>query len=132
MDSRRCALLIGSWDYENAQLRKLISPGHDVRGLNEVLVNPQIGGFDQVQVLENMSELKIRRSLTTFFSDRPREDLLLLYFSGHGIKDAHGRFYLAAVDTDPKDLLGREFRRVSSTMSCGIRRFRASSCCSKP
>src|SRR5262249_28236990 len=41
-----------------------------------------------------------RRRLATFFANRDRDDLLLLHFSGHGVKDARGRLYLAAADTD--------------------------------
>ncbi|SOE81014.1 TPR repeat [Caballeronia arationis] len=106
MDGVRYALLIGNWEYQNSEFRKLVSPSHDVWGLQAVLADPQIGGFDRVDVLENQIEAKVRRSITGFFKGRSNDDMLLLYFSGHGIKDASGHLYLAAIDTDPNDLLG--------------------------
>lgn len=39
-----------------------------------------------------------------FFADRRREDLLLLYFSCHGVKDPDGRLYFAAANTKVKRL----------------------------
>jgi uncharacterized caspase-like protein len=41
----------------------------------------------------------VRREIETFFANRKRDDLLLLYFSGHGVKDDDGRLYLATTDT---------------------------------
>ena len=41
----------------------------------------------------------MRLEIASFFADRKRNDLLLLYFSGHGIKDDDGRLYLATADT---------------------------------
>ncbi len=43
--------------------------------------------------------------LEEFFSDRKTDDLLLLYFSGHGIKDIDGRLYFAMRNTKLDRLL---------------------------
>src|SRR5215469_10279000 len=47
---------------------------------------------------------KVGREIQGFFNDRNRNDLLLLYFSCHGVKDEDGRLYYAATDTDRKFL----------------------------
>ncbi|SOE81018.1 Uncharacterized protein, contains caspase domain [Caballeronia arationis] len=105
MDSHRYALLVGSWEYQNAQLRKLASPVQDVRALEAVLADSRVGAFDRVDVLENRTAQEIRIALVKFFKERGHDDLLLLYFSGHGLKDELGHFYFAACDTDPNELL---------------------------
>jgi len=44
-------------------------------------------------------ERTIRHSIAEFFADRSHDDVLLLRFSGHGVKDARGRLFLTARDT---------------------------------
>ncbi|MEH1127916.1 hypothetical protein [Micromonospora sp. CPCC 206061] len=42
----------------------------------------------------------LRRRVAAFFADRNPDDVLLLHFSCHGLKDQRGRLYLAAADTE--------------------------------
>lgn len=42
------------------------------------------------------------QEIEDFFMDRNSDDLLILYFSCHGIKDMNGKLYFASVDTRPK------------------------------
>ena len=46
----------------------------------------------------------MRRAIARFFEARSRDDLLLMCFSGHGVRDDHGHLYLAVRDTE-RDLL---------------------------
>jgi hypothetical protein len=101
---RRFALIIGNSDYQDANLARLVTPGKDVSALVEVLRNPRIGGFDEVTALVNESGDAIRRAIARFFDKKKRDDLLLLYFSGHGVRDDHGNLHLAVNDTE-HDLL---------------------------
>ena len=103
--SQRLALVIGNSIYRDPALSGLTTPGADVGALADILLSPEIGGFDDVKLLVNTSSATLRRSISSFFSQKTREDLLLLYFSGHGVLDDQGRLYLAAKDTE-KDLLG--------------------------
>lgn len=105
MEGGRYALLIGTWHYQNDQLPDLASPARDVRDLAAVLADPHVGAFASPDVLENKTAHEIRVAIEGFFSDRLHGDLLVLYFSGHGLKNEHGRFYFAARDTDPKRLI---------------------------
>jgi formylglycine-generating enzyme required for sulfatase activity len=75
-----------------------------VEAMQRVLVDPAIGGFAvaDVQVLENPGVQNIREAIERLFADRNRDDLLLLYFSGHGVVDEAGRFHLTAADTDQR------------------------------
>ena len=44
--------------------------------------------------------LTVRLEINRLYSDRSKDDLLLLYFSGHRIKDDYGDLYLAVKDTN--------------------------------
>ena len=103
---QRLALIIGNSTYLDGALSRLLSPDADVGALGEVLLDPELGGFDDVNVLVNMSSHIIRRSIASFFSKKSREDLLVLYFSGHGVLDDQGHLHLAVRDTDSKLLRG--------------------------
>ena len=101
----RHALIVGVSNYREAKLKKLRAPAADAKELARVLKDPDIGDFDVV-VSSDETEATLRRRIATFFSDRHPDDLLLLHFSCHGIKDAGGELYLAASDTEVGDLLG--------------------------
>lgn len=98
MPEKREALLIANYEYEDEGLRRLVAPAQDAESLADVLSDPAIGGFG-AKTLLNESSHQIRVSIDEFFADRKRDDLLLLYISGHGIKDTDGRLYFAAPDT---------------------------------
>jgi formylglycine-generating enzyme required for sulfatase activity len=103
MTEKRCALIIASYEYEDTDLRQLVAPAQDAEALAHVLADPAIGGFE-VQTLLNELSYQVNRAIETFFADRRRDDLILLYFSGHGIKDEEGRLYLTTRDTRRKML----------------------------
>ncbi|MEU8386866.1 caspase family protein [Micromonospora sp. NPDC048843] len=95
----RRALVVANARYDDPALAALRAPTHDADALARVLGDPAIGGFD-VELLMDADERTVRRRVAGFFADRDRDDLLLLHFSCHGVKDPHGRLYLAARDTD--------------------------------
>jgi len=47
----------------------------------------------------------VGRAIGEFYRNRRRDDLTLLYFTGHGVKDDNGRLYLAMTDTERDSLL---------------------------
>ena len=99
MAEKRYALIIASWDYTaDVGLRKLIAPPQDAESLAQVLQNPDIGGFE-VRTLLNEPAPKVAEEIEAFFAERQRDDLVLLYFSGHGVKDADGQLYFAMPNT---------------------------------
>lgn len=101
MPEKRVALVIATDRYEDAELAQLRAPAQDGEALAAVLRNADIGGF-AVETLFNLPAHKLNQALEAFFADRGREDLLLLYFSCHGVKDEDGRLYFAAADTRRK------------------------------
>ena len=98
MSDKRSALMIASYLYQDADLRRLVAPAQDAEALSRVLEDPSIGGFE-VKMLLNEPSHKVNQEIEAFFTDRKREELILLYFSGHGIKDEAGRLYFATADT---------------------------------
>ena len=98
---RRFALIVASSQYVDPDLQKLIAPAQDAEALANVLQDPNIGGFEVKTLLDEPS-YKVNEEIQTFFSDRGRDDLLLLYFSCHGIKDEEGQLYFATLNTSRK------------------------------
>lgn len=106
MASRKIALIIGNSKYKDKTLSQLITPDADVQALAKVLQSHQIGGFEEVEQLINRSAADVQRAIARFFSGKKPGDVLLLYFSGHGIRDDRGDLYLALRDTESALLSG--------------------------
>ena len=102
MDGIRSALIVASDLYTDPRLRRLRAPASDARSLATVLRDPQIGGFE-VRTLLNEPAHVVNLAVEEFFADRRPGDLLLVHFSGHGVKDEDGELYFAASNT----VLGR-------------------------
>ncbi|MET8975657.1 caspase family protein [Streptomyces sp. NPDC004539] len=101
---RRLALLVATYDHQDATLRQLTSPAQDAEALAAVLRDPDIAGFE-VTTLVNEPYHRVGSAISDLYRDRRRDDLTLLYFTGHGLKDDHGRLYLATTDTRHDSLL---------------------------
>ncbi|MFE2956680.1 caspase family protein [Nocardia tengchongensis] len=94
----RFALVVATYTFNDPGLRQLTAPVNDAEAFAEVLADPAIGGFE-VTTLINQPHHVVGAAIGDFFSDRQRDDLTLLYFSGHGLKDDAGKLYLAMTDT---------------------------------
>ncbi|OUL23732.1 hypothetical protein BV378_20800, partial [Nostoc sp. RF31YmG] len=88
------ALVIGVSDYAPG-LTPLPGSIKDVEAMRQVLQHPDMGGFDEVKTLSNPEPLGMQEAIETLFSGRTKDDLVLLFFSGHGIKDDNGKLHLA-------------------------------------
>jgi hypothetical protein len=103
---RKLALVIANSCYDDAGLAGLAAPDIDIRGFADVLKDPAIGKFDEVIELLNRDSAVVRRAIARFFAQKRRDDLLLLYFSGHGIRNEQGHLFLAVKDTERSLLSG--------------------------
>jgi hypothetical protein len=103
MTGVRQALVVAVDEYADEGLGRLRAPADDAEALGEVLGDPRIGDFD-VRVLRNETAQGIRVAVEDFFADRRPDDLLLLHFSCHGLKNAAGQLFLAASDSRPDRL----------------------------
>jgi WD40 repeat protein len=101
MGGRRLALVVAVDRYERPALRRLAAPAADAAALAEVLGDAELGGFD-VDVLHNATSWSISQRVERLFAERHPSDLVLLHFSGHGLKDDSGELYLAGTNTAPE------------------------------
>lgn len=104
MSENRYALIVASYQYEDPQLKRLTSPKEDANAFARVLRDDHIGCF-QVKTLLNRPSQEVSEAIEEFFEDRKRDDLLLFYFSGHGVKSEDGKLYFAQVNTVLKNKL---------------------------
>jgi hypothetical protein len=97
------AVLIGASSYHH--LEHLPAVRNNLTGFRDILIDPALGGLpaDKCTVLEEPpSGLDLYKALRT--AAAPAEDMLLVYFSGHGRTGDRNELYLCLPDTDP-DLL---------------------------
>jgi formylglycine-generating enzyme required for sulfatase activity len=92
----KVALLIGVSEYEPG-LNALPAAVKDVEAMQRVLVHPEMGGFaeENITVLKNPQKYDMEAAIYRLFANRQKDDLLLFYFSGHGVKDDSGKLYLS-------------------------------------
>lgn len=94
----KVALLIGISEYESG-LTPLPGSLKDIRAMERVLQHPEMGRFDRVDLLENPGRMDMERAIESLFAGHQPDDLILLYFSGHGIKEEDDSLYFATRET---------------------------------
>jgi formylglycine-generating enzyme required for sulfatase activity len=97
--AKKIALLIGVSEY-GAGIPPLLSALNDVEAMERVLQNPNLGNFAQVERLLNPDTVAMRTAIQKLFKSASKEDLLLFFFSGHGITNDDNHLYLATHNTD--------------------------------
>ena len=110
----RWAVVVGVSDYR-AGVQSLNYADDDARALHEFLLSPRGGRFDpeKVRLLvdEEATSQGVRDALLVFLREAKREDLVIIYFSGHGASEP-GRpdlVYLLTHDADPERLASTAF-----------------------
>jgi hypothetical protein len=114
MAEGRHALIIANYQYNDPGLSKLIAPPQDAAKLTQVLEDPKLGGFT-VKLLLNEYSYKVMEEIQEFFAEKGPDDLLLLYFSGHGIKDDEGHLFYAFPNTRINMVQATALEPISST-----------------
>ena len=99
--AKKVALLIGVSEYGEG-IPSLSAPLDDVAAMKRVLENPEMGGFE-VDTLLNPDPTPMRKAIKKLFSSCGKGDLVLLFFSGHGITDDDNKLYLATRITAKDD-----------------------------
>ncbi|MGH3871708.1 MAG: caspase, EACC1-associated type [Pseudonocardiaceae bacterium] len=100
----RVALLIGCSDHGDPEFERLTAPARDLDALSRVLEDRAIGDFT-VHTLLNEPSGSVTEEIEQFFANRMLDDLLLLYFSCHGVLDSKRKLHFVAANTK-KDLVG--------------------------
>jgi hypoxanthine phosphoribosyltransferase len=89
---RRLALLISTSVYDDAAFGALRAPAADVASLRSVLEDRTIGAYEVTAVSDSQKHV-VEQVVDDFFADAGSDDHLLLYITGHGVKDDAGRLY---------------------------------------
>ncbi|MGB3239117.1 MAG: GUN4 domain-containing protein [Geitlerinemataceae cyanobacterium] len=87
----KVALLIGISEYQNG-LNPLPNALNDIKAVGKVLEDADRCAFDSVRLLPNPSRQEMEEAIYDLFSNREPEDLVLFYFSGHGINPGSSLF----------------------------------------
>lgn len=93
------ALLVACSEYgSDPNLPPLPKTKNDVAALATALRTHC--SFADINILENAPSQTVRVEVQRFLSDFVTGEFRLLYFAGHGVRDAHGEFFLALNDSD--------------------------------
>ncbi len=109
MASERRALLIATDTYSDPLFSELPGACADVETLADVLADSSIGGYS-VQILRNKAAHEVTSAIEGLFVETGRNDLILLYAAGHGVKNDAGQLYLPMANS-------RRDRLQASTVS---------------
>jgi formylglycine-generating enzyme required for sulfatase activity len=94
------ALLIGVSQYEEAEgFKPLPSAVEDVKAVRRMLLQQGEFPAGQVFCLENPSKPAVEEALYRLFNQRKSGDLVLFFFSGHGVRHQTGELYFAIPET---------------------------------
>ncbi len=106
MQELRYAILIGNSHYPvDEHFTDLRAADRDVDSLADVLSDPNVGPFDEVVRLKGAAHHDILDAIFQVLDLARKDDLVLIYFSGHGKCDDQGRLHIAALNTQ-SDLMG--------------------------
>ncbi|PTA42834.1 ATP-binding protein [Micromonospora sp. RP3T] len=94
------ALLICNSLYDSgASLSNLRGPRADGLELRDALLHAETGVFGHVELLAEHRFGEMAVAVNRFFAEAREDDILFLYFSGHGLSRSR-QFYICARDTD--------------------------------
>src|SRR5688572_21950857 len=96
---RRHALLIFARTFDDESLRDLSKSSEEVDMLARVLADPEIGAFTVEQLIDRPCR-DIQVAIARACQKAGREDVLVIYYSGHGIVDDNGRLFLGTRDSE--------------------------------
>ncbi len=100
MSERRFGILIASSRFpDEPKLEDLRFPENDVDGFNEILTSKDHGQFTETFVLKNKLHHEILLKINQILRDADRNDLVLIYYSGHGKLNPAGKLHLTSTDT---------------------------------
>ncbi|HKV38018.1 MAG TPA: SUMF1/EgtB/PvdO family nonheme iron enzyme, partial [Blastocatellia bacterium] len=104
---RRYAILIGNGVFKKdpIALPELLCPTRDVDGMHEILASPELGGFTDVSLFKDADNHAVLKQIEEVLVGAAANDHVLIYYSGHGKTDRPGWLYLAAANTEARNLI---------------------------
>ncbi|MEM6260399.1 MAG: SUMF1/EgtB/PvdO family nonheme iron enzyme [Planctomycetota bacterium] len=99
----RYALVVGADDYADDRISDLPACANDARGIYETLIDPAVGMFDPQHVTllvgQDVTDDNVIDGLDRLGREAGPDDLVVVFFSGHGAVDPRGRSYWVMHDT---------------------------------
>jgi hypothetical protein len=114
---KRWAVVVGVSQYQDANITPLRFADADARAFYDFLRSERagLGGFaeENVKLLlnEQATYRNLRSALFTFLKSATEDDVVVIYFAGHGMADPErpDNLYLLAADTEARDIAGSGF-----------------------
>jgi caspase domain-containing protein len=98
---KRKALIIAISDYDNLPPTKQLSfCRNDGQAVYETLLKQGYDIPSDFKLIGRVEGKRIKKTIINFFKKARATDTLVLYFSGHGMPDGHGNYFIASSDID--------------------------------
>lgn len=102
---QRWAVVFGISKYANSDIPNLRYAHRDAQAFFDFLKSPNGGAFPDNHLLiltnEQATKAGIENAVFTFLKQTKKEDLVMIFFSGHGLSRGRGYSYFVTHDTDP-------------------------------
>ena len=131
--AKRYALLVGISRYGEG-LQPIPSALLDVEKMAEVLLDPELGGIEEpkLQVLRDPGRTELASAIESFYADKEANDLLVLYFSGHGFRDDDRQLLLSSAESKKVQPDGKiRVQRATTLTAAEVRGFMERSRCKR-
>ena len=122
--SRRLAYLIGNQQYQpDSGFSSLQGPRNDIEVLSRLLSDPERGNFIIKTFLDEPSH-DVLPVIECALNEASAEDLILIYYSGHGTTDRSGQLCLVTSNTKKKSIVStsistHQIKELVDQSDCG-------------
>ena len=100
---KRLAFLCGTGEFKSEYITNLDSVKNDVNDLEEILLDEDLGYFDDVSKFIGENKNGLDDKLNLFLSEASEDDLVVFYYTGHGLLDKDGRLYFSLPNSEIDD-----------------------------
>jgi hypothetical protein len=126
---RSCLLLVGAGRFRSPLLPDIAAIDPGVEELRKILTNPRSGVFagDREHCIYVRNPHTQREVFDSFFTAAAQaDDVLLVYYGGHGVLDRDGHLHLAVEESDPQQPIGNsvEFEKLKHAIETSPARLR--------
>jgi formylglycine-generating enzyme required for sulfatase activity len=131
--AKRYALLVGISRYGEG-LQPIPSALLDVEKMAEVLLDPELGCIEEpnLQVLRDPGRTELASAIESFYADKEANDVLVLYFSGHGFRDDDRQLLLSSAESKKVQPDGKSrVQRATTLTAAEVRGFMERSRCKR-
>uniref|UniRef100_UPI0032E3BE80 caspase, EACC1-associated type n=1 Tax=Methanosarcina sp. UBA5 TaxID=1915593 RepID=UPI0032E3BE80 len=105
MAGRRLGIVIGTNEYSDSSIRNLRFAEKDAKDIKNILLDPEICGFDEALESINRTRTQTFCEIDQLLKGADSEDLILIYFSGHGEPDSQHDLCLLFKNTKMDSLI---------------------------